>query len=209
MYDEYRAGFQAPLDDLSRRCVEILGHHYQPTSRLKTLDSAVAKLRRGFSRLSRVQDIAGLRIEAADLGDQDRVVAELVRAFPVARVTDYRESPQNGYRAVHVIVRTPENLLAEIQVRSFLQNAWANVSERVAYRFGMALKYGSGSTDLGEQLTTLSAHTHAAEGALRMLSKATSADDIDALSVRAAELVNLVWDEIGEWFAILEAEPTQ
>ena len=74
-----------------------------PTSRIKTVNTIVEKLIRSKTRLSSMQDIAGVRVvlgEQADIGTQDVVVAQLVAAFGKAKVDDLRGAPRHGYRAV-------------------------------------------------------------------------------------------------------------
>ncbi len=79
----------------------------QPTSRLKTVNTLLDKLRRERTMaLTTVQDIAGVRVVLdADRRGQDAVVARLQDRFPGARLTaSYAESrisssaPRGGLR---------------------------------------------------------------------------------------------------------------
>ena len=72
---------------------------------VKTIRSIVAKLRRQTTKLVQVQDLVGCRIVVPDVIDQDAWKRSLERLFPTAQVVDRRVAPQNGYRAVHLIVR--------------------------------------------------------------------------------------------------------
>src|SRR5438552_3337035 len=54
-----------------------------------------------------------------------------------------REQPSHGYRAVHVIP-VVEGRPIEIQVRTYLQQRWAEVSEKYSDVVDPALKYGGG-----------------------------------------------------------------
>jgi ppGpp synthetase/RelA/SpoT-type nucleotidyltranferase len=94
-----------------------------------------------------MQDIAGVRlvIEGTRL-DQDRVVERILELFPDARMVDRREKPSYGYRAVHVIVRT-RGCLVEVQVRTELQDSWAQGMERLADIYGRQIRYGEPPTD--------------------------------------------------------------
>jgi hypothetical protein len=120
-----------------------------PPGRLKTINSIVDKLRRERSRLSTVQDIAGLRI-VRDMTriDQDVLVQHILARFPDCRVVDRRVKPSHGYRAVHVIAAV-ERHLVEIQVRTELQHRWAMLVEGLADAWGQQIKYG-GSPDQPE-----------------------------------------------------------
>lgn len=94
-----------------------------PTSRIKTVNTIIEELVRSKTRLSSMQDIAGVRIVLggeADLETQNAAVAQLVAAFGKAKVDDLRNKPRYGYRAVHVIIRV-NDLPVEVQVRTKLQ----------------------------------------------------------------------------------------
>jgi len=60
---------------------------------------------------------------------------------------DRRVIPSHSYRADHIIVEVSGRLV-EIQVRTTLQNLWADLSERLADRFDPAIKYGGGPEEL-------------------------------------------------------------
>lgn len=68
---------------------------------------------------------------------------------------DRRESPSNGYRAVHVVVRHLD-LPIEIQVRTALQHVWAELSEKLSDVVDPAVKYGGGPPRLIEFLQAAS-----------------------------------------------------
>lgn len=143
IYEEYRAEHHADLDAIQSIVADASG--LDPGSRLKTLESTIAKLQRQRStRLSQISDIAGCRITVPDLDEQDRVVSELSARLPSASVRDMRENPHHGYRAVHLFVKGPGGHDVEIQVRTAVQNAWANLSEALAARLDPAVKYGGG-----------------------------------------------------------------
>jgi ppGpp synthetase/RelA/SpoT-type nucleotidyltranferase len=113
-----------------------------PTGRPeKTPESIIAKLRRTKIELGRMQDIAGCRITVDAIPEQNRTLAQLIELFPVARVADRRLNPSFGYRAVHVIP-VVGGASVEIQLRTVKQDFWASISEAMADRVGMELKYG-------------------------------------------------------------------
>lgn len=113
------------------------------TDRPKTTSTIIEKLRRESGmNLSRMQDIAGVRLVIeGNRNDQDRAVERILGLFPDARTSDRREKPSHGYRAVHVIVRI-QGWLVEVQVRTHLQDRWAQIMERLADRFGRQIRYG-------------------------------------------------------------------
>ncbi|HME70270.1 MAG TPA: RelA/SpoT domain-containing protein [Myxococcota bacterium] len=119
----------------------------QVTSRLKTVGTIVDKLKRERTRLSRMQDIAGVRIVTdMTLTEQDAQVASIQGRFPGSEVIDRRERPSYGYRAVHVIV-TVDGCPVEIQVRTQKQDRWAQILEKIADDWGRQIRYGGEPTD--------------------------------------------------------------
>jgi Region found in RelA / SpoT proteins len=149
--DDYRllqlaAGmYQAELDAVEER-LRHLG--FQASTRVKTTGTLIDKLRRTKLSLASIQDFAGARIIIdGTRQDQDQAVNRIIDAFqdcPKApQRIDRRERPSHGYRAVHVIVYT-ETVPVEIQVRTKLQDAWAQISEKLGDIWGRGLRYGLG-----------------------------------------------------------------
>ena len=163
----YRAWHQPTLEDVQREMtaifhdeLELPPEHFSITGRpLKTPGAIVAKLVRLRTRLSRMRDIAGTRITVPTLELQERA-SELVLAMfrdrdgSIERDTVER-GDQWGYRAIHVVA-TLEGRFAEIQIRTSLQDAWAQIVENVDQIPGWDLKHGQGPADWIEWLITLS-----------------------------------------------------
>jgi len=98
---QLRSEYDAPMSTVER----ILRDHLaiKATSRLKTANTIIDKLRRQTTRLSKMQDIAGLRIvRGMTLTAQDEVVNAIAGRFAGAQVVDRRSKPSHGYRAVRV-----------------------------------------------------------------------------------------------------------
>lgn len=81
-------------------------------------------------------------------------LVELSELFPRARIIDSR-STEKPYRAVHLILHEPP-FNYEIQLRSELQDEWAQVSELYAVRYGQEVKYGGGPRLIRSLLNGLS-----------------------------------------------------
>lgn len=109
----------------------------------KSTASIVSKLRRETARLTQIQDIGGLRVIVSKISVQDRAVALMAALFPGSRTIDRRDRPQHGYRAVHVVVPIGSRLI-EVQVRTQLQNGWAQLSEKFSDTVDPRVKYGAG-----------------------------------------------------------------
>ena len=109
----------------------------------KTRQSIVDKLcRQKKLRLSQMQDIAGCRIVAqggAQLSCQ--VNEQLVNAFEKNQLKiQSKTRNKDGYRAIHLIVKINKKSY-EIQLRTFAQDIFANLVERLSDKEN-TLKYG-------------------------------------------------------------------
>lgn len=149
LLDGYRRSFRDAYDEVVDRIraelkLEVSGRPAKSTTAI------IDKLRRGSMRFTQMQDIAGCRIVLPSVADQNRIAVLLAGMFPSA-VVDRRTRPSHGYRAVHVIARHNE-VPVEIQVRTTLQHVWAELSEKSADMFDVALKYGGGPTEVRKTL---------------------------------------------------------
>jgi len=91
-------------------------------------------------------------------------------AFPDATVIDRRANPSYGYRAVHIIVKSAGKLV-EIQIRSELQQLWAELSEKFSDVVGPSIKYGRGNELAQEFLALMSEGVMDIEDHEKQLSK--------------------------------------
>lgn len=127
------------------------------TQRLKKFPTIIDKLvREPKMKLSRMADIGGVR---ALLPDQDaayQVASRLRRNWTIVRSRDYVVEPKaDGYRALHLISRH-RGMLTEIQLRTPLQDNWANMVEVLSRLGAPELKYGGGPNHLREFLSVMS-----------------------------------------------------
>jgi putative GTP pyrophosphokinase len=128
----------------------------EPTGRAaKSTSAIIEKLRRETIRLSQIQDIAGCRVVVADTFQQILVVMGLTDVFLGATVIDRRARSSHGYRAVHVVA-TVDDRPVEIQVRTEMQQRWAELSEKFADVVDPAIKYGGGETRFQQPLSSAS-----------------------------------------------------
>jgi len=152
MLSHYREAFEdatgAVVDSIRRMlfCESIMASRSS-----KSTISVIAKLTRERSRLSQMQDIGGVRVIVAKVSQQNRFIGLISDHYPGSRVVDRRASPRAGYRGVHVIV-SQNGRFIEVQVRTRLQNAWAQFSEKLADQFGEEVKYGGGPSSVRKVL---------------------------------------------------------
>jgi ppGpp synthetase/RelA/SpoT-type nucleotidyltranferase len=151
--DTFRLSFAAACEQVFRELSQL---GLKPVSRpAKSTASIIAKLNRERSRLSKMQDIAGCRVEVDNMAEQDRMVNEIHAKFPHAVEHDRRQTPSHGYRAVHVVVNI-QGFLVEIQVRTLLQHGWASAVETRADKIDLDIKYGGGPEGIQHELLNLS-----------------------------------------------------
>jgi putative GTP pyrophosphokinase len=160
LLDDYRRSFSRGYDIIAGTIRHQLG--LEPTGRpAKSTTSIAEKLHRESIRLTQIQDIAGCRLIVEAIAEQERVISALTELFKGSTVIDRREKPSHGYRAVHVIVNIDKKPV-EIQVRTALQQLWAEMSEKLSDLFDPAIKYGGGKdhikTFLSETSGIISEH---------------------------------------------------
>ena len=152
--------FAAKMEGLIRDLLSAIGVHVHSVSRrVKERESLGRKLLRGngkYTRLGDVTDIAGIRIVAYFAADVDRIAECIEREFAV----DRRNSPDRraasdpdrfGYGSLHQVVglslarlklaeyRAYTGLKIEVQTRSILQHAWAEIEHDLGYKTSNAV----------------------------------------------------------------------
>jgi putative GTP pyrophosphokinase len=152
----YKFGMDEVITKLSILREEFnQAHDYNPiehiSSRLKSLDSVVDKMRRkgvepSFDAIREtITDIAGVRVTCSFVSDAYRI-AELLTAqrdIRVIRTKDYIAEPkENGYQSLHLIVEVPVFLstgahpvCVEVQIRTIAMDFWASLEHKIYYKY--------------------------------------------------------------------------
>jgi hypothetical protein len=117
--------------------------------RLKRETTMIDKLaREPKMQVTQMQDIGGVRALLPSLPHVYAVSRRLRKTWTIVRVRDYIAEPKpSGYRALHLIVRRG-GYPVEVQLRTVLQDAWANQVEEDGRRIGVGLKFGAGVTEV-------------------------------------------------------------
>lgn len=113
------------------------------TQRLKRFESIVSKLVRAKTRLGEMEDIAGCRAVLPSLIVVREVETQLAgaRKLDVIDVRDYNNRPHlGGYRALHLWCRR-DGFKVEVQLRTALQQEWAERIEEWDKLLGLDLKH--------------------------------------------------------------------
>ena len=158
--EEYRKNFDNILINLSNEVSKSIKETLQKfvlVGRLKRIYSIIRKLQRKNNYgmdLTRMSDIAGIRVIVKNIEDQEKVLENLKKNFKVEKIYDYRND-EKLYTSIHLIIRDAENKLIEIQIRTLAQQTWADESES----FGEQVKFGKYTADIEEYLRLLNAIT--------------------------------------------------
>ncbi len=186
VYDAYRSSFDAHLRSLVEAIIPLLEEFdvLSVNTRLKQSKSIVAKLRRHRTTLSTIEDVGGCRIVVSSMLDTRGVIQALADQFDIVRLRDYQTDPRAGYRSCHLVGQLSERHRVEIQVRTEIQNEWANLSEDLAHRVDPEVKYGGGPPTLRSALDDLSSQGAKLDTVLAAL--------LDVLPVTAAVWLDLL-----------------
>jgi len=157
-YEKQCGLYSAFTEKIEKLTIELIKENglrvHSITSRVKTRDSLKAKVaasERQFSKISDVPDVSGIRIITYFDSDVDSVAKVIEKEFDVDREhsVDKRkllDPDRFGYLSLHYVVRLPASRLqlteykrfakcqAEIQIRSILQHAWAEIEHDLGYK---------------------------------------------------------------------------
>lgn len=127
------------------------------SQRLKKFGTVIDKLGR-FDRmnLSRMEDIGGCRVVVSDVVQARDLARRLKKNWTISRDRDYVADPKpDGYRARH-LVTIKDGRFIEVQIRTALQDLWANTVERDGRRAGVGLKFGDGGDEVRDRYRRVS-----------------------------------------------------
>ena len=151
--DWWRDEHAKPLSRVAANLRYYVAEEGKPVvaQRLKKFPTIADKLlREPRMKLSRMADIGGVRAVLPSQEAAHRVAMRLRKNWTITKVRDYVSEPKkDGYRALHLINRHRGRLI-EVQLRTKLQDAWANSVEADARRIAPGLKFGGGPIELRE-----------------------------------------------------------
>lgn len=124
------------------------------TDRIKTTESIAAKLEKDNFEFNienienKIHDVVGCRIVCLTLTDVNAIVDLLTKTinntegFELIKCKDYiKNSKENGYQSYHFRILVPVSFSnesykvpAEIQVRTLLMHAWAELEHKMGYK---------------------------------------------------------------------------
>lgn len=159
-YHACRSGFETILSTMEYKLRDTIFLSSKPTfkSRVKSFDSYYRKILRvkpalsGEFPLPLLTDMMGIRIICAFLEDLAVVEQQIKDNFIVREIERKGASlsfKEFGYESVHILVeipkelldaasctgfKLPDNCVCEIQIRTILQDAWAEVEHELVYK---------------------------------------------------------------------------
>lgn len=144
MLNAWRENYGIILDKYYGKCIRLSRKFSQNTivaQRLKRFPTIVDKLNRFEDmKLSRMHDIAGVRIIVKNMDELNAAKRKITRWKHCIKVRDYINSPKtSGYRGVHFIFKD-NNQYVEIQLRTQMQHLWATSVETTDVFRGSAMK---------------------------------------------------------------------
>jgi putative GTP pyrophosphokinase len=149
LYERFKDKLLVLLDDLLSRDSSI--HLHSIDGRVKKRDSLMKKIQaKSYTHLSDITDICGIRIITyydEEVDDVARIIENEFEIDPDNSVDKRKKAPDTfGYLSSHYIVRLrpvrlqlPEygrfsECQAEIQIRSIIQHAWAEIEHDLGYK---------------------------------------------------------------------------
>ena len=159
LYDDLRPGYEKAINRIYALVRDLLeAQNYSPTIkyRVKRFETYYDKLSHNIQRdegnVTPITDLIGLRIISPFMEDVDRIEGLLTDRFEVVEVVrkgtehSFREF---GYDSVHLVINLDEGSLketlpgsaavCEIQLRTILQDAWAEVEHELIYKSDIAM----------------------------------------------------------------------
>ncbi|MEP6788835.1 MAG: RelA/SpoT domain-containing protein [Acidobacteriota bacterium] len=156
--------------------------------------------------MSQIQDISGCRLIVKNIDAQESAVESLTKLFENSGVVDRRKQPSHGYRAVHVIVTCLDKVI-EVQIRTLLQQLWAELSEKFSDVVDPAIKYGGGDKPVQDILiktsTSVAVHELLAFELPKAATKFLLQDGLPDQSKKGLDELQEIVNETGE--TIVEA----
>jgi len=156
-FEAQRPHLEALLGELEPRIRSVIeGAGIRPVmkSRVKSFDSAFSKrlklvegaMRDGNASV-RINDVVGVRVICPFMEDVKRVEAVLSSAFEIDEIErkgSEHSFKEFGYESIHVLISIPQDMrvrypgidvdVCEVQVRTILQEAWAEVEHELVYK---------------------------------------------------------------------------
>src|SRR6266545_4187710 len=162
-YDDLRSSYDAFRTHLASLLPQLLfADNIQPhkiESRLKSrqsLEKKIGRTEKSYSKLADITDICGIRLITYFAADVDAIATILEREFEIDRANSidkrqYTDPDRFGYASLHYVISLSTDRAkltecaswrgykAEVQVRSIIQHAWAEIEHDLGYKSKQAI----------------------------------------------------------------------
>lgn len=129
-------------------------------SRLKDPSSLEGKMKGRLQNrsLNTVTDVIGSRALAETLKDQKSILNSVKKKYEIVELEDASEFPRrDGYRAVHILFKTPSGKIGELQIKTHNQQLFAGYTHDKIYKGDPKIK---NSAEVKKYTRDLSNHLH-------------------------------------------------
>ena len=162
IYDSYSSLLNSVLQKIEQKLKNNIHLASMPTykSRIKSFPSYYKKVLRQKpqeatqnNHLVTLTDMMGIRVICAFLEDLDEVQSQITTLFKIKEIEKHgadQTFKEFGYESIHILVEIPqdcfpesygadgiklqEDTVCEIQIRTILQDAWAEVEHELVYK---------------------------------------------------------------------------
>jgi len=218
-YDELKPSYQMLVDHVNHIITSSVKKKkikiHSTKSRVKEFSSFSEKVeRKGYKEpFSDCTDFAGCRVVCLFLNQVEEIKKIIQEEFDVIEVTDKRSSKkfdQFGYLSLHMLVKIPKHrlkfveyselkdLVCEVQIRTILQEAWAEIEHYLNYKSTKEEK----NEELLRKMFSLSGMFEVADSTFEEISKGFSKmvhkakdNSISALNIYKFSKDTFNWDE--------------
>jgi putative GTP pyrophosphokinase len=158
LYDRYRPQYENILRKIVRKINRLLIHTNIETTikyRLKSFNSffnKVSHLRNGGNKPVAINDLIGIRIICPfleDLSQVEQIISDNFTVLEVERKGEKKSFREFSYDSVHLLIDIKDECengiipntrkVCEIQLRTILQEAWAEVEHELIYKANFSL----------------------------------------------------------------------
>ncbi|WP_264531573.1 GTP pyrophosphokinase family protein [Flavobacterium sp. N502540] len=149
-FDLYRQKMESLLFDLLKQENVIIHHISSRTKDSESLSKKIDNRSNKYNSLKDITDLVGIRIISYLESDVDLIAEKISKEFLIdpENSIDKRElnTDQFGYKSLHLVVnlnstratlpeyRNYKDFKCEIQIRSILQHAWAEIEHDLGYK---------------------------------------------------------------------------
>jgi len=132
---EFHKDFKSIAGEMSEDLHKAGAGHF--SSRLKDENSLLEKMneRKSDRSLNSMTDVIGARGLAGTPDKQKALLKHVEKNYEVVEKEDFSDKPRkDGYRAIHILFRTPSGKIAELQLKTYRQQLYSGFTHDQIYK---------------------------------------------------------------------------